>query len=218
MDHQHVYDAQGKQLCCTQEEKINMAADNLIKHKHANNSCCSTDSHNDHSDDDGHNHDADSDSNVKLFLPPAISLIALLIAIALDNYIPQSWFTGWVRIGWYIAAYLPVGVPVIKEAIQSIMKGEIFSEFFLMSIATIGAFIIGEYPEGVAVMLFYSVGEVFQTLAVKRAKTNIKALLDQRPDEVTVIDGNRTTVRKAATVNIGEIIQLKAGEKLGLDG
>ncbi len=87
-----------------------------------------------------------------------------------------------------------------------------------MSIATIGAFIIGEYPEGVAVMLFYSVGEVFQTLAVKRAKTNIKALLDQRPDEVTVIDGNRTTVRKAATVNIGEIIQLKAGEKLGLDG
>ncbi len=97
MDHQHVYDAQGKQLCCTQEEKINMAADNLIKHKHANNSCCSTDSHNDHSDDDGHNHDADSDSNVKLFLPPAISLIALLIAIALDNYIPQSWFTGWVR-------------------------------------------------------------------------------------------------------------------------
>jgi len=218
MEHQHVYDAQGKQLCCTQEEKINMAADNLIKHKHANNSCCSTDSHNDHSDDDGHNHDADSDSNVKLFLPPAISLIALLIAIALDNYIPQSWFTGWVRIGWYIAAYLPVGVPVIKEAIQSIMKGEIFSEFFLMSIATIGAFIIGEYPEGVAVMLFYSVGEVFQTLAVKRAKTNIKALLDQRPDEVTVIDGNRTTVRKAATVNIGEIIQLKAGEKLGLDG
>ena len=218
MDHQHVYDAQGKQLCCTQEEKINMAADNLIKHKHANNSCCSTDSHNDHSDDDGHNHDADSDSNVKLFLPPAISLIALLIAIALDNYIPQSWFTGWVRIGWYIAAYLPVGVPVIKEAIQSIMKGEIFSEFFLMSIATIGAFIIGEYPEGVAVMLFYSVGEVFRTLAVKRAKTNIKALLDQRPDEVTVIDGNRTTVRKAATVNIGEIIQLKAGEKLGLDG
>jgi Cd2+/Zn2+-exporting ATPase len=218
MDHQHVYDAQGKQLCCTQEEKINMAADNLIKHKHANNSCCSTDSHNDHSDDDGHNHDADSDSNVKLFLPPAISLIALLIAIALDNYIPQSWFTGWVRIGWYIAAYLPVGMPVIKEAIQSIMKGEIFSEFFLMSIATIGAFIIGEYPEGVAVMLFYSVGEVFQTLAVKRAKTNIKALLDQRPDEVTVIDGNRTTVRKAATVNIGEIIQLKAGEKLGLDG
>lgn len=218
MDHQHIYDAQGKQLCCTQKEKINVTAENLIKHKHVNHSCCSTDSHNDHSDDDGHNHDSDSDSNVKLFLPPAISLIALLIAIALDNYIPQSWFTGWVRIGWYIAAYLPVGVPVIKEAIQSIIKGEIFSEFFLMSIATIGAFIIGEYPEGVAVMLFYSVGEVFQTLAVKRAKTNIKALLDQRPDEVTVIDGNRTTLRKAATVNIGEIIQLKAGEKLGLDG
>ncbi|WP_390450455.1 heavy metal translocating P-type ATPase [Chryseobacterium sp. Alg-005] len=86
-----------------------------------------------------------------------------------------------------------------------------------MGIATIGAFVIGEYPEGVAVMLFYSVGEVFQSLAVTRAKSNIKALLDQRPDEVTVLkDGQPYTV-KAETVNIGEIIQLKSGEKLGLD-
>lgn len=218
MEHKHLYDAQGKQLCCTQEEKINAQADAHIKHKHGNDSCCATDSHAEHGNDDGHNHDSGSDSNMKLFLPPVISLIALLIAIALDNYITQSWFTGWVRVAWYVAAYLPVGLPVIKEAIGSIAKGEVFSEFFLMSIATIGAFTIGEYPEGVAVMLFYSVGEVFQTLAVKRAKTNIKALLDQRPDEVTVVEDNKTTVRKAETVNIGEIVQLKAGEKLGLDG
>jgi Cd2+/Zn2+-exporting ATPase len=87
-----------------------------------------------------------------------------------------------------------------------------------MSIATIGAFAIGEYPEGVAVMLFYAVGEVFQTLAVKRAKANIKTLLDQRPDEVTILQNNQTKIIKAATANIGDIIQLKAGEKLGLDG
>lgn len=87
-----------------------------------------------------------------------------------------------------------------------------------MGIATLGAFAIGEYPEAVAVMLFYAVGEVFQTLAVSRAKTNIKALLDQRPDEVTVLENNQATIRKAETVAIGSIIQLKAGEKLALDG
>jgi Cd2+/Zn2+-exporting ATPase len=87
-----------------------------------------------------------------------------------------------------------------------------------MSIATIGAFAIGEYPEAVAVMLFYSVGEVFQTLAVKRAKANIKSLLDQRPDEVTILQNNEAKIIKAAEANIGDIIQLKSGEKLGLDG
>jgi Cd2+/Zn2+-exporting ATPase len=87
-----------------------------------------------------------------------------------------------------------------------------------MSIANIGAFAIGEYPEGVAVMLFYAVGEVFQTLAVTRAKANIKILLDQRPDEVTVLENNQPKIVKAESVNIGNIIQLKPGEKLGLDG
>jgi Cd2+/Zn2+-exporting ATPase len=153
-----------------------------------------------------------------MFLPAIISLCLLLIAIAFDNYFPQSWFTGWVRIIWYVVAYIPVGFPVVKEAFTSIGKGEIFSEFLLMSIATIGAFAIGEYPEGVAVMLFYAVGEVFQTLAVKRAKANIKTLLDQRPDEVTILENNQPKTIKAETVQIGNIIQLKAGEKLGLDG
>ncbi|WP_425549790.1 heavy metal translocating P-type ATPase [Chryseobacterium ginsenosidimutans] len=87
-----------------------------------------------------------------------------------------------------------------------------------MGIATVGAFAIGEYPEGVAVMLFYSVGEVFQGMAVTRAKSNIKSLLDQRPDEVTVLKDGKPETVKAEKVNIGEIIQLKSGEKLGLDG
>jgi Cd2+/Zn2+-exporting ATPase len=153
-----------------------------------------------------------------MFLPAIISLGLLLIAIAFDNWFPQTWFTTWVRSVWYIVAYAPVGLPVLKEAIQSITKGEIFSEFLLMCIATIGAFAIGEYPEAVAVMLFYAVGEIFQTLAVKRAKANIKTLLDQRPDEVTIIENNQSKTIKAEVVNIGDIIQLKAGEKVGLDG
>jgi len=111
-----------------------------------------------------------------------------------------------------------VGLPVLKDAAKAMVRGEVFTEFLLMSIATIGAFAIGEFPEGVAVMLFYAVGEVFQTLAVKRAKLNIKSLLDQRPDEVTVVENNQTKTIKAEEAAIGSVIQLKPGEKLGLDG
>lgn len=218
MEHTHSYDAQGKQLCCTEEEKINNQVDTLIKNKPKKDNCCATDDHYEYTDNDVHDHSGGSDSTIKMFVWPFITLVALIIAIVLDNYLPQSWFNGWLRTGWYIAAYIPVGLPVLKEAYHSIRKGEVFSEFFLMSIATLGAFAIGEYPEGVAVMLFYSVGEVFQTLAVKRAKLNIKTLLDQRPDEVTVLRNNQAITLKAETVSIGDIIQLKAGEKLGLDG
>ncbi|WP_454880574.1 heavy metal translocating P-type ATPase [Sphingobacterium detergens] len=214
MEHKHIYDAQGKQLCCTQIEKIyNQAgAQRLIQ------SAPAQDQAHSHSDDDGHDHSAAEGSTLKLFLPAIISFVLLIVAIAMDNWVPQGWFNGWVRIIWYVLAYIPVGFPVIKDALKSIGKGEIFSEFLLMSIATIGAFAIKEYPEGVAVMLFYAIGEVFQTLAVSRAKSNIKALLDQRPDEVTIVEANSSRVIKAEATAIGDVIQLKPGEKLGLDG
>ena len=214
-NHKHTYDAQGRMTCCTLEDKIYIkaGAKDLIYTKQEK------ENHNhDHSDDDGHEHSSGNESTIKMFLPAIISLVVLLSGIALDNFLKPEWFTDWVRIVWYVVAYIPVGVPVIKEAFESIAKGEIFSEFLLMTIATVGAFAIGEFPEGVAVMLFYAVGEVFQTLAVKRAKANIKSLLDQRPDEVTVLRNNQPQTVKAEIVNIGDIIQLKSGEKLGLDG
>ncbi|MBS7232125.1 cadmium-translocating P-type ATPase [Flavobacterium psychroterrae] len=193
----------------------------ITKKKINQSGCCSAHEEHAHSDDDGHDHDHEHNGEggiFKMFLPAIISFILLLIGIGFDHYFPQNWFTGYVRIGWYVVAYLPVGLPVLKEAYESIMKGNVFSEFFLMCIATIGAFAIGEYPEGVAVMLFYTIGENFQGLAVSRAKSNIKSLLDQRPDEVNVLENNVATKVKAADVSIGSIIQLKAGEKLGLDG
>jgi len=186
-------------------------------------SCCSHDEP-EHSDHDGHDHEGhDHEHNVEgslfqLFLPSIISFVLLIIGIAIDHYFPQEWFTGFVRMGWYAIAYLPVGIPVLKEAYESMMKGDVFSEFLLMCIATIGAFAIGEYPEGVAVMLFYTIGETFQGMAVSRAKSSIKSLLDQRPDEVTVLENNTGVKVKAKDVLVGQIIQLKAGEKLGLDG
>lgn len=195
----------------------------IIKKKKNQSGCCSAHEEHHHVENDGHDHDHDHEHNAdgslfQMFLPAIISFVLLLIGIGLDNYFPQNWFSGYVRIGWYIIAYLPVGLPVLKEAYESIMKGDVFSEFFLMCIATIGAFAIGEYPEGVAVMLFYTIGENFQGLAVARAKSNIKSLLDQRPDEVTILENNVATKVKASDAKIGSIIQLKAGEKLGLDG
>jgi len=183
--------------------------------------CCTTKpkkEHNHEGHDHDHSHEVQDRSTLQLFLPAIISFVLLLIGITFDNFIENNWFNGWVRLVWYLIAYIPVGIPVLKEAYESIIKGDVFSEFFLMGIATIGAFAIGEYPEGVAVMLFYSVGEVFQAMAVTKAKTNIKSLLDQRPDEVTVLENGTPKIIKAEKANIGDIIQLRSGEKLGLDG
>jgi Cd2+/Zn2+-exporting ATPase len=185
---------------------------------HKNEDACCTPKHEQQTNHDDHNHDHAEGTTFQLFLPSIISLVLLLIGIAFDQWITPPWFKEGIRLAWYIAAYVPVGGPVIKEAIESIKKGDFFSEFFLMSIATLGAFAIKEYPEAVAVMLFYAVGEAFQTLAVSKAKGNIKALLDQRPDEVNIVQGKGVTTLKAENVKIGDIIQLKPGEKLGLDG
>lgn len=183
--------------------------------------CCGTKpkkEHNHEGHDHDHSHNTEDKSTIQLFLPAIISFVLLIIGILLDDFVKTEWFTDWIRLVWYLIAYIPVGLPVLKEAYESILHKDIFSEFFLMGIATVGAFAIGEYPEGVAVMLFYSVGEVFQAMAVTKAKSNIKSLLDQRPDEVTVLENGKPRLVKAVDAKIGDIIQLKSGEKLGLDG
>ncbi|MCL4132758.1 UNVERIFIED_CONTAM: hypothetical protein GTU68_058098 [Idotea baltica] len=169
-----------------------------------------------HSHDDGHNHGSEP-NNFKAYIPAIISFTMLIIGIALD-YFDVAFFKDWMRIIWYSIAYLPVGFPVLKEGWKSITRGDVFTEFFLMSIATIGAFIIGEYPEGVAVMLFYAVGELFQNAAVNRAKSNIKALLDVRPNEALVYKNNDFISVNPETVEIGEKVQVRVGEKVPLDG
>ena len=165
-----------------------------------------------------HNHHHSSKSKWGMFLPALITFAMLLVALVIDHFYPLPWFEGWIRIAWYVVAYLPVGLPVLQKALESIRNSNFFSEFFLMGIATLGAFAIGEYPEAVAVMLFYTVGEIFQSLAVTRAKGNIKALLDQRPDQVTVIRDQKAITIPAEEAGPGDTIQLKPGEKLALDG
>jgi Cd2+/Zn2+-exporting ATPase len=115
-------------------------------------------------------------------------------------------------------AYLLAGYNVLALAFRKASRADFFNEFVLMSVATLGAFFIGEYSEGVAVMVFYSIGEWFQDLAVNRAKASIKALLDVRPDSVTVIRNGQTSVISPSEIQIGETIQIKSGEKVALDG
>ena len=159
-----------------------------------------------------------SEKKLKTYLPAIFSFVMLIVGIAIDYFDAFPFFKGWVRIVWYTVAYIPVGFPVIKEGWESIKNGDFFTEFFLMSIATLGAFAIGEYPEGVAVMLFYAVGELFQNAAVNRAKGNIRALLDARPDEALVFRNGDFVSVNPETVKIGEKIQVRVGEKIPLDG
>lgn len=147
-----------------------------------------------------------------------VSFLLLMTGLLSDYFFKPVFFTEWVRAIWYIAAYIPVGLPVLGKAFKLMGKGEIFTEFLLMSIATLGAFAIKEFPEGVAVMLFYSVGELFQEMAVNRAKRNIKALLDVRPDTAMVSRNGSFEQVSPDRVQIGEKIQVKPGEKVPLDG
>ena len=187
-------------------------------HQHQADGCCGHQhQHHQHTEEHEHEHDHGDASSFKAYLPAIASLALLLFAITFD-YFSVPFFKGYLRLCWYLLAYIPVAWPVAKEAFVTIAKGDIFTEFLLMALATIGAFALGEYPEAVAVMLFYSIGELFQGAAVSRAKNNIKALLDVRPDTATVYKDGKYISVNPKEVAIGEIIQLKVGEKAPLDG
>ena len=181
--------------------------------------CCSTKPKKEHNHE-GHDHsDHDhSHSNSKLGL--IISLVIFFSGLILDFWIKADWFTNnvWIRFSWYFVSYVLVAFSVFKDAFQLAKNFDFFNEFSLMGIATIGAFAIGEFPEGVAVMLFYTIGEMFQESAVNKAQNNIKALLDVRPKEATVFRNNKWETIFPNEVKVGEKIQIKVGEKVPLDG
>lgn len=138
------------------------------------------------------------------------AVLATAVLLSLNNE--------WLQITLFIISYIIVGGDVVKRAVKNIFKGQVFDENFLMSIATIGAFFIGEYPEGVAVMLFYQVGELFQSYAVGKSRKSIASLMDIRPDYANVKKGDELVKVDPDEVQIGDIIVIKAGEKIPLDG
>ncbi|MDC2008729.1 heavy metal translocating P-type ATPase [Bacteroides thetaiotaomicron] len=147
-----------------------------------------------------------------------LSFILLISGIIMNALELPFFREGYFSLIWYVVAYLPVGLPVMKEAWESMKDKDYFSEFTLMFVATLGAFYIGEYPEGVAVMLFYSVGELFQEKAVDKAKRNIGALLDVRPEEAAVVRDGRVVIENPQNVKVGETIEIKTGGRVPLDG
>lgn len=141
-----------------------------------------------------------------------ISLILFLISMII------KFQNVWINNIIYIIAYAIVGFDIVKKAFRNILRGKIFDENFLMTVATIGAFGIGEFPEAVAVMLFYQVGELFQSYAVDKSRKSISNLMNIRPDFANVERDGRTEKIDPDEVKIGEIIIVKPGEKIPLDG
>ena len=175
-----------------------------------------------HEHDDGHDHDHDHGTEMEgsgwrdhWDLIVAIIILAILLILEYGFHIVLPNVPALVI---NAIAYFLAGRKVLDLALRKSKRGDFFNEFVLMTVATIGAFIIGEYEEGVAVMVFYQVGEWFQDVAVNKAKRNIKALMDIRPDRVTVLRNGLSEVADPSTVSLDETIQVKPGEKVALDG
>ena len=165
-----------------------------------------------HAGDCGHTHDQQGTG----FL--ILSFLLLVGGVILRYLQLPFWMIPGVEMLWFLLAFLPVGFPVMVEVWKSIRQKDIFNEFSLMLLATIGAFCIGEYPEGVAVMLFYSVGERVQHRAVDRARRNIRRLLDVRPEKALVLRQGKEQSVFPGEVEVGEMIMVKPGERIPLDG
>ena len=141
-----------------------------------------------------------------------IGAIFFIVAIVIDINIE------WLNIALYLISYIIVGGDIVKRAVRNIFRGKVFDENFLMSIATIGAMLIGEYPEGIAVMLFYQIGELFQSYAVDKSRRSIADAMDIRPDYANVKRGDEVIKVDPDEVQIGDIIVIKPGERIPLDG
>ena len=156
-----------------------------------------------------------NDEDKKRTIRLAVGAVVYAIGMALTVFAKLPTLA---ELAFLIVAYVILGWDVVWQAVKNITRGQVFDEHFLMSVSTIGAFAIGEYPEAVAVMLFYQVGEFFQSLAVKRSRKSISDLMDIRPDSATVKRNGILQVVSPESVAVGEIIVVKPGEKIPLDG
>ena len=145
---------------------------------------------------------------IKIIISAILFVLALVITFSNE----------WINNGLFIISYLVVGCEILKKAVRNIFRGKVFDENFLMAVATIGAFAIGEFPEAVAVMLFYQVGELFQSYAVDKSRKSIASLMDIRPDYANIEKDGKVEKVDPDEVKIGDIIIVKTGEKIPLDG
>lgn len=193
--------------CCASKGKITLVSSHKHNHNH---------DHEGHDHEHGHSHEESEESLLKsrwtLWMSLLIVLTYLLLKWGFGMAFSQN--TTFVLMA---IAYLGAGYKTVWKALKLIGNANLFNEFTLMTLATLGAFYIGEYTEGVAVMLFYEIGELFQDLAVNRSKKSIKALLDVRPEKVALKKAGNFVDVNPQEVKVGDIIQVKSGEKVALD-
>lgn len=171
-------------------------------HKH-NNHCCTP--------------EGSAQFRLKEQLPLLFSSLMLFMGLLVEHFSP-SFFSNNSKLSFYVIAYLPVALPVIKSALSQLRNGSFFNEFTLMTMATLGAFYLGEYAEGVGVMLFYTLGEWMQDIAVQRARNNIEDLLSMQVEMATIYREGKWIEIPPAQINVGEKLRVKAGEKIPVDG
>ena len=143
-------------------------------------------------------------------------LLAVMILFAFGFFLPEEYF--WIRLVYYLTLYIIIGHKVLIKMVQNIQRGNLFDENFLMSIATLGAFLLGEFPEAVAVMLFYQIGEYFQDKATSQSRQSIARLMDIRSDKAWRLEGGEAVQVDPETVRVADHILVKPGEKVPLDG
>ena len=199
--------------CCDHDEPVVFPRNegNHAAHDHKDHD------HDEH-DHDGHNHDSEDNQNLITSRWPLWLSLGILAAFLVLKFLLNLNINIQVEIAAMLTAYVLAGYKTIGIAFRRIKRSDLFNEFTLMTIATLGAFYIGEFSEGVAVMIFYEIGELFQDLAVSKSKRSIKALLDIRPENVTIMKDSQQVNTLPDKVNIGDIMLVKAGERVALDG
>lgn len=201
--HQHQHQSHAHSHDHTHDHGHSHAHDHSHKHNHADSGDVQA----------GHSHEHGVGQTKTLLARLATGSVLLAAAI-------WSPLDGWAQLALYVVAYLIAGGDIVLQAFKNIIRGQVFDEYFLMTVATLGAFAIGEYPEGVAVMLFYQLGELFQGMAVNRSRKSIQSLMDIRPDYANILTGAGEETRRVSPeeVRIGDRIVVKAGERVPLDG
>lgn len=213
-EHEFEHEHEHEHCCCEHEHEHESGHkheqhhehthDHSHSHEHSHGCCCG------HDHGHSHEHGEDEEQGVMTYVRMGLSAVGLLASI--------FWLEGTWQLVVCIAAYLLAGFSVLKEAVENISHGEIFDENFLMTVASIGAFCIGKYPEAVAVMLLYEIGEWLQDKAVGSSRASIKALVNVRPDHANLVKGDEVVTVKAETVSVNDIILVRPGERVPLDG
>lgn len=198
------------------KEKINTKLNKKRSHEHSHEHDHDQQHNHDHHHNHGHSHDHSHEHGN--LLESKGDLIKFILGVGIFAFASIFKLSFKYELTLHLISYILIGGEVLLQALKNIGKGQVFDENFLMSIATVGAFAIGEFPEGVAVMLFYQVGEFFQDVAVNKSRKSIEDLMDIRPDAANLKVGDKVIVVSPEEVNIGDIIIVKPGEKIPLDG